>query len=41
MTQFDRGLDGRYRHTTTDVLVTERPPLASVPEYAVGRAVAS
>lgn len=41
ITQFDRGSDGRYRPRTTDVVVTERPPLVSVPGYAVDRAVAS
>ena len=40
LTQFSR-VDGQYVAQTTDVTVTERPPMLSLPEYAARRARAS
>lgn len=34
LTQFGRRLDGEFAAVTTDVVLTDRPPIATVPEYA-------
>ncbi|MDP9239875.1 MAG: glucosyl-3-phosphoglycerate synthase [Actinomycetota bacterium] len=34
MTQFRRGGDGAFEAVTTDLVLTERPPMVTVPEYA-------
>ena len=37
LTQFVRGVDGGYELVTSDVAVTERPPMIEVPEYVASR----